>query len=330
MPERVVDRLEMIDVDHDQAARLLGLLVGLDEQRLHAIEFRAIGHLGERILVTSACRRLAAFFERSFRLGIVQQHRGALQATVGTEDGNRVQIDWHEIALPTENQQPLANLRIRPQRPSHGARAVANAAIAVVAHVEQARGKRPPVAAPRLMPVICSAPLFHRVILACVSTNTTPSCIVSINFCSKSERPRGARSSHCLVAAGRLGLHRQTCQGKDVLSMHNLIEPPSRNAARQHVLLLREHFLKLLDQIGIKLRAGKFKQFLQRPISRPGLAIDLIGGHRIERVDDGDHPCFERNRFADLDIFRAVAVIADMRHNAPLRARVPSHSIRRE
>ena len=28
--------------------------------------------------------------------------------------------------------------------------------------------------APRLMPVICSAPLFHRVIFAWVSTNTTP------------------------------------------------------------------------------------------------------------------------------------------------------------
>ena len=69
----VVDQLEAVEVAHQQAARDLLLLVGGDEHGVNAVEFRPIGHLGQRILRGLFVQALAALFQRSFGRGVVEQ-----------------------------------------------------------------------------------------------------------------------------------------------------------------------------------------------------------------------------------------------------------------
>ncbi len=59
-------------------------------------------------------------------------------------------------------------------------------------------------------------------------------------------------------------------------------------ANRDRVFLVKVG--ELPDQIGIELRAGTLEQLGDRPLLRSGRAVDVVGDHRVEGLDDGDHP----------------------------------------
>ena len=88
----VVDALEVIDVAHDQAARLTSLLMGFDEQGQHTVELRTIGDLGHGVFGHLGVQGFALLFERCLGLSIVQQNRRALHFAIRGMNGNRMQV----------------------------------------------------------------------------------------------------------------------------------------------------------------------------------------------------------------------------------------------
>ena len=144
MAELVVDVLEVIDVGHDQAAGQVRLLVGGDEIDQHAVELGAVGDLRERILGDLQVQGLAAFFERGFARGVVQQHRRALHHAVAAADGDRVQVDRDVAALAAHDVHAADRLDAGLDRAGDRAFVVGDAGLVVVVHVEQAGQEHPP------------------------------------------------------------------------------------------------------------------------------------------------------------------------------------------
>ena len=50
-----------------------------------------------------------------------------------------------------------------------------------------------------------------------------------------------------------------------------------------------------LDQVGIELRAGTLEQLGHRPLLRLGRPVDVVRGHGVEGLDNGDHSCAQGN-----------------------------------
>ena len=75
----------------------------LDEERQHSIELSAVGDLGHRVLGHFGMERFALFFERDFRLGVLQQHRRSAQLPVAANDWNRVEVDGDMLSLAAED-----------------------------------------------------------------------------------------------------------------------------------------------------------------------------------------------------------------------------------
>ena len=122
-----------------------------------------------------------------------------------------------------------------------------------------------PQAAALLTPVSRSTPVFHSKIVDWLSTNTTPSCMLSISFFSNSDGRRIGwrfdRSYSTHVPGHGMAFFRQAMQ------------PAAGQFFGEQVLILREQLLKLADQFRIELAAGEFEQLGQRSFARPGRAI---------------------------------------------------------
>ena len=78
----------------------------------------------------------------------------------------------------------------------------------------------------------------------------------------------------------------------------------------EQVLILGEELAELADQLGIELAAGALEQLGDRAFARAGRAIDVIGRHRVEGVDDREHAGRLRQGVAGDFLVRRLAVEA--------------------
>ena len=288
---------------HDQAAGQVRFLMGGDEVVQHPVELGPVGHLRHRVLGDLGVQRLALFFERRFRRHVVQQHRRAVDGAVVAAHGNRVQVDRHVPALPAHDAdaaQPL-HAGARSRAPRGNLRSRSRCSRLLHMSIRLGRNVRPQAAA-LLTPVSRSTPVFHSRIVAWLSTNTTPSCMLSISFFSNSERRRVGGRVDALVFGGR-----RPRQHAAVL--RQAMQPAAGQLFGQQVLILREQLLELPHQFRIELAAGELEQLGQRPFARAGRAVDVVGGHRVERVDDRQHPRRQRQLVALAILRPAVAVV---------------------
>jgi hypothetical protein len=93
-----------------------------------------------------------------------------------------------------------------------------------------------------LTPVSRSTPVFQSRIVDRLSTNTTPSCMLSISFFSNNDGVIGRRFRSLVlndVPGHRVPFFRQT------------MEPATGQFFGEQVLVLRKYRLELADQIGI-------------------------------------------------------------------------------
>ena len=163
-----------------------------------------------------------------------------------------------------------------------------------------------PQAAALLTPVSRSTPVFHSRIVAWLSTNTTPSCMLSISFFSNSDGVGSVGRSHALVFGDRLPRQRAAV-------LRQAVQPAARQLLGQQVLVLREQLLEPPHQLRIELAAGELEQLGQRPLARPRRAIHVVGRHRVEGVDDRQHPRCQRQLVALPVLRMAVACCTKLR-----------------
>ena len=82
-----------------------------------------------------------------------------------------------------------------------------------------------------------------------------------------------------------------------------------RERARRPVAAA-EPFRDRRDDLGVELRAGAAPKLDERHVERPRLAVRAVGGHRVQRVADGDDPGGQRDRVAAQAVGVAGAVVA--------------------
>ena len=113
-----------------------------------------------------------------------------------------------------------------------------------------------PQAAALLTPVSRSTPVFHSRIVDWLSTNTTPSCMLSISFFSNSEGVGSAADSDRSYST--------TFHGNCVAFFRQAMQPAAGQLFGEQVLILRKQLLELAHQFRIELAAGEFEQLGQR------------------------------------------------------------------
>ena len=287
--------------------RLHGTLafeVRLDEQLVQPVEFGPVGHLGQRILRGPLVQGLALLLERGLARGVVQQHRGAAHRAVGTDHGHRVHVDGHGLLLRLAPAGGAATARRWPARTPPGIRSWSS---------RSCFSSRMPISVgDQLRSSTLAAgdageslgARFHSVI--CMLLFDEDHGVVHVV-----QQPL---LKHVLADAtlGGLGLARPTprqnrfaCAASSVLSQWLTTLRCSWTAISQ----LGER----LDQLGIELRAGVAEQLVQCPLARHGVAIDLVGGHRVEGVDDRQHPGAQRNLVPTSEYSGARSVVPSAR-----------------
>ena len=96
---------------------------------------------------------------------------------------------------------------------------------------------------------------------------------------------------------GRVGDRngRRQFPGERVVAMFEAAEPAAGQLLGEQVLILRKELAEFLDELGIELSAGELEQLGERPFARASRTVDVIGGHRVEGIDDREHAGGERN-----------------------------------
>ncbi len=248
-------------------------------------------------------QRLALLFERGLRRHVVQQHGRAVDHAVHAADGNRVQIDRDVPTLSAHDAHAAKPLHAGVNCVGHRAVFVGHAPFAAVAHVHQARQQR---AAARRGAADAGEPFDARV------PQQDFGLAIDEHDAVVHVVDQFLLEQRCAGFGGPLGalgpLVFDYVPRHAAAFIRQSVQPAAGQLIGQQVLILRKQRLELPDQLRVELIAGELEQLGQRPLARASRAIELVGGHRVERIDDRQHPGSERQVVAVAFLVSAVAI----------------------
>jgi Amt family ammonium transporter len=298
MAEGVVHLFEMVDVADDQAARQIPLHVIGNSHREEAIELGAVGNLREWVASGSFMQRLDALFERDLRRGVVHQHRSAERHAIFAVHRDHMRVDFHHGLVAAGDREAFECLSTLTNGLNDGAIVFFDQLVAVVAQTEE---RRRPVL---VFDARCSdagEPFGGAIPEHDAQRAVDEDHRVVHVF----EQPLLKHTvARAVGAARRL---RQLPEGVDLVGVQ-LLEPTPSSAAVQFHHVGRQVSAELTNELWIELHAGEFKQFSDGPFTRQRAAINLIAGHRIESIDDGENAGAERELFAAEVVAFATAI----------------------
>ena len=286
MSVRVVNLFEPVQVTDHQAARDLLLLMGLDEHLVDPVEFRAVGHLRHGVLGGLLVQALAPLLQRRLRRSVVEQQDRAQHRAVFGNHRNRMRIHRNGLPGPAGDAQPPQRLHAGTDRGGDRAIGADDGVALFVGHAQQVRTPLTLTDAgtgDTRQPFRPTIPQRH----ATVGVDEHHRVVHVLQQFRLEQRVgpgrRGRRGNHAELPPGieRTGIER--------------LQPADGDLAVQVGRIAPVQLRKLLDQHRIELRAGTIEQLAHRPFQRHRRAIDPLGGHRVERFGDGNHPGTQGN-----------------------------------